>query len=369
LPRSPLAREVEAFPTISALYDPTGRLLQTSPEEAPVPLSLPPDPAAPRTRFSNDASARTLLVRVERAGEGTYTLLLSASLAPARTAVSLFYRVVGGTAGLLGLLLAALLASQARRLTARMQELIAIAPGNDELAELGTILVETSRHLHEQQLSQERFLASAAHQLRTPLTIMRTEIDLALRRERSHAQLRDALERTRDEVDRLALLARKLLDFESLRVRPVQLLPSSLVPLLHDLLARLTPRAADRQLRFALQLDDDLRCRCDALLLAQAIENVLDNALRFAPPHSTIFLAAGREHDRLALRIRDQGPGIPEAERSALFQPFHRGSSAGSQTGLGLAFSAEVLRHHGGDISLESTSSPGTSFLLTLPLP
>lgn len=383
LPRSPLAREVEAFPTISALYDPAGRLLQTSPEAAPVPPALPPDPAAPRTRFSTDASARTLLVRVERAGDGTYTLLLSASLAPARTAVTLFYRVVGGTAGLLGLLLAALLASQARRLTARMQELIAIvpwlrdarphpgpiAPGNDELAELGAILVETSRHLHEQQLSQERFLASAAHQLRTPLTIMRTEIDLALRRERSQAQLRDALERTRNEVDRLALLARKLLDFESLRVRPVQLLPAALAPLLRDLLARLAPRAAERQLRFDLQLDDDLRCRCDPLLLAQAIENVLDNALRFAPPHSTILLAVARERDRLALRIRDQGPGIPEAERSALFLPFHRGSSAGSQTGLGLAFSAEVLRHHGGDISLESTPPPGTSFLLTLPLP
>jgi signal transduction histidine kinase len=295
--------------------------------------------------------------------------------------MSLFYRVVGGTVGLIGLLLAALLYSQARWLSGRLRELISfvpwlrasrphpgpIAPGDDELAELGQILVETSRHIHEQQVSQERFLASAAHQLRTPLTIIRTEVDLALRRERSNAQLRDALERTRTEVDRLALLARKLLDFESLRVRPVQMHEDELGALLQDLLARMAPRAAERGLSLASDLAPNLRCRCDALLLAQAIENVLDNALRFAPPGTSVDIHAAREGGTLRVSIRDQGPGIPEGERSQLFLPFHRGSSAGSQTGLGLAFAAEVLRHHGGQISLAPGPPPGTTFLLELP--
>jgi signal transduction histidine kinase len=381
LPRSPLAREVEAFPTISALYDPAGRLLQVSPAEALVPPLLAPAAPSPRPRLATADNARTLLVSVDRAGEGTYALLLSASLSPTSTAMSLFYRVVGGTVGLIGLLLAALLYSQARWLSGRLRELISfvpwlrasrphpgpIAPGDDELAELGQILVETSRHIHEQQVSQERFLASAAHQLRTPLTIIRTEVDLALRRERSNAQLRDALERTRTEVDRLALLARKLLDFESLRVRPVQMHEDELGALLQDLLARMAPRAAERGLSLAEDLAPGLRCRCDALLLAQAIENVLDNALRFAPPGTSVDIHAAREGGTLRVSIRDQGPGIPEGERSQLFLPFHRGSSAGSQTGLGLAFAAEVLRHHGGQISLAPSPPPGTTFLLELP--
>lgn len=381
LPRSPLAREVEAFPTISALYDPAGRLLQVSPAEALVPPLLATAAPSPRPRLATADNARTLLVSVDRPGEGTYSLLLSASLSPTSTAMSLFYRVVGGTVGLIGLLLAALLYGQARWLSGRLRELISfvpwlrasrphpgpIAPGDDELAELGQILVETSRHIHEQQVSQERFLASAAHQLRTPLTIIRTEVDLALRRERSNAQLRDALERTRTEVDRLALLARKLLDFESLRVRPVQMHEDELGALLQDLLARMAPRAAERGLTLASDLAPGLRCRCDALLLAQAIENVLDNALRFAPPGTSVDIHAAREGGILRVSIRDQGPGIPEGERSQLFLPFHRGSSAGSQTGLGLAFAAEVLRHHGGQISLAPGPPPGTTFLLELP--
>jgi two-component system sensor histidine kinase SenX3 len=102
-------------------------------------------------------------------------------------------------------------------------------------------------------------------------------------------------------------------------------------------------------------------------LLAQAIENVLDNALRFAPPGTSVDIHAAREGGTLRVSIRDQGPGIPEGERSQLFLPFHRGSSAGSQTGLGLAFAAEVLRHHGGQISLAPGPPPGTTFLLELP--
>jgi signal transduction histidine kinase len=381
LPRSPLAREMEAFPTTSALYDPAGRLLQTSPEGAPVPPSLVLEPPSPRPQLQTARGERTLRVSVERAGEGAYTLYLAASLAPTTTAMSLFYRVVGGTVGLIGLLLAALLYHQARWLSGRMQALISavswlreprphpgpLAPGNDELTELGQVLVEASHHLHEQQASQERFLASAAHQLRTPLTIMRTEIDLALRRERSNPQLREALEHTRAEVDRLALLARKLLDFESLRVRPLPLKEDDLGSLLQDLLDRLAPRSRERGVRFERDVAAGLRCRCDALLLGQAMENVLDNALRFAPEGSVVRVSAARRGASLRVTIEDQGPGIPEEEHSRLFLPFHRGSTAGSQTGLGLAFAAEVLRHHGGSIALASRPPPGTTFLLEIP--
>lgn len=382
LTKSPLAGEIASFAATCALYDPAGQLVVTSPQEAPIPDRLVLDPPSTSPQLSTHDGFRELTVSVARDREGYYTLRLATSLAPIQATSGLFYRVVGGTVAAIGLGLAALLHAQASRLAARMRELIAFVPrlraaephegpvasGRDELAELGLALVETSQHIHAQQASQERFLASAAHQLRTPLTVLRTEIDLALRRERPADELRDALARARGEVERLALLARKLLDFESLRVQPVNVREVDLRTLVGDVVTRLAPVARERHVTLAAGSDPgDLPCHCDPLLLAQAIENVLDNAIRFAPPSSTVTVTVERLASACRVAIHDEGPGIPAAERARLFEPFHRGSSASAQTGLGLAFAAEVLQKHRGRIFLDQPDRPGTTFALELP--
>jgi len=380
LHQSPLARDVAFLGTTSALYDPRGHLLLTAPTDAPAPDHIDPTPT-PRPRFETRDDHRELIVSVPRANEGSYTLHLATSLGPVRTTMALFYRAGAFTGGLLALALASLLYAQASRLSARVRELVEfvprlrasqphagpIAPGDDELAELGQVLVETSQHIHAQQASQERFLANAAHQLRTPLTVIRTEIDLALRRERPQEQLRDALARTRTEVDRLALLARKLLDFESLRVRPVQVRSVDLGELLHDTLTRMAIPATERGVSLVEEIAPRLTCRCDPLLVAQAVENIIDNAIRFAPRGSSVLVRASREGASHRVTIHDDGPGIPPAERPRLFEPFHRGSSAGAQTGLGLAFASEVLLKHGGAVLLDELDAPGTTFRVELP--
>lgn len=384
LTSSPLAGEVASFAAMCALYDPSGQLRVTSPAEAPVPERLVLDPPSTRPRLATHDGFRELTVSVAREPEGFYTLRLTTSLAPVQATSALFYRAVGGTVAVLGVALALLLYAQASRLAARMRELIAFVPrlraaeahdgpvasGHDELADLGKALVETSQFIHAHQASQERFLASAAHQLRTPLTVLRTEIDLALRRERPMIELRQALERARTEVDRLALLARKLLDFESLRVQPVNEREVDLGATVRDVVTRLSSVARERGVSLRDALDPGpLPCWCDPLLLAQAIENVLDNAIRFAPPGSPVDISVSHSASVYRVAIHDEGPGIPAAERSRLFEPFHRGSSAGSQTGLGLAFASEVLQKHRGRISLADTSAPGTTFVLELPAP
>ena len=198
--------------------------------------------------------------------------------------------------------------------------------------------------------------------------MLRTEIDLALRRERPAAELRQALDRSRGEVDRLALLARKLLDFESLRVQPVNLHEVDLGETVGAIVARLTSVARERHVTIEHQADDGpLPCRCDPVLLGQAIENVLDNAIRFAPPHTSVLVAVTRLASAYRITIHDDGPGIPPAERTRLFEPFHRGSTASAQTGLGLAFAAEVLQKHHGRISLDDLARAGTTFVCELP--
>ena len=382
LSSSPLAGEVSSFAATCALYGPSGQLLVASPADLPVPSSFTLSPPSTQPRLATLDDMRELTLSVAREPEGFYTLRLITPLAPVQATTALFYRVVGGTVAAIGAVLALLLYAQASRLAARLRELIAFVPrlraaephhgpvaeGADELAELGLALVDTSQVIHAQQASQERFLANAAHQLRTPLTVLRTEIDLALRRERPPAELRQALDRARGEVDRLALLARKLLDFESLRVQPVNIHEVDLGDTVATIVARLTSVASERHV--AIQHDrgaGPLPCLCDPVLLGQAVENVLDNAIRFAPAHTAVTVATTRHGASYRITIHDDGPGIPPAERTRLFEPFHRGSAAEAQTGLGLAFAAEVLQKHRGRIVLDDLVEAGTTFVCELP--
>lgn len=381
LPASPLAAEVAAFAPASALYDPHGQLVIAAPANVRLPLRPPASatPGHPRID-APDAHSRALTVGVERPGEGVYTLHLVASLQPVDATMRSFYRSVGAAVALIAALLFAVLYLQARGLSRRIREIIEFVPlvrearapratparGADELAELGAAIAEATQFLHHQQSAQERFLANAAHQLRTPLTVLRTEIDLALRRPRGAPELRESLEQARNEVDRLTLLARKLLDLETLRVQPIDLHEVDLRQVLHDVTQRHAEAALAKQVTLQETGDTQLTCTCDPLLISQALENLVDNAVRFAPPSSVVEIAGSSRAGACVLSVHDDGPGIPEGERARVFEPFFRGSAEGSQTGLGLAFAADVARKHGGRVALRSVPL-GTTFELELP--
>jgi signal transduction histidine kinase len=401
IPKSPLAAEVVAFAPVSMLYDPDGHCVVSAalPGQPDEPAPTPPPVGKPRLDAPN-ANLRTLTVAVDRPGEGIYTLYLKAQLGPVDSTMAAFYRAVGGTVAGIALLLLIVLYIQARGLTRRVQDLIGFVPllkagpstapnkehvaerqvsrspvgasalpaqGTDELAELGAALTDAASFLHAQQAAQERFLANAAHQLRTPLAVLCTEIDLALRRPRENSELRAALERTRTEADRLTLLARKLLDFESLRVQQPDRREVDLAELVHDVVTRQAGVAKAKGVRLQTDAGVEMYNACDPVLVAQAFENLVDNAIRFAPPDTEVSLTVRREAGgACGLLVHDDGPGIPKDEHAKLFEPFFRGSAVGSQTGLGLAFAADVARKHGGSVTLVPSGS-GTTFLLTLP--
>jgi signal transduction histidine kinase len=380
IPKSPLAAEVAAFAPWSVLFDPDGHLV-ASPVGTPPDLPMPPRETPGRPRLADGPErTRTLTVGVDRTGEGVYTLHLVASLAPVDRTMTNFYRSVGGTVAAIALVLLIVLSFQARTLTRRIHELIGFVPllraarapaaqpavGNDELAELGEALTDAARFLHEQQSAQERFLANAAHQLRTPLAVLTTEIDVALRRPREAAALRESLEQARTETDRLTLLARKLLDFESLRVQQIERREIDVSDLVHDVVERTASTATARRIRVHEEIADVSSCYCDPFLVSQAIENVVDNALRFAPEGSTVAVHARCDGVTCTVTVHDDGPGIPLAERDRVFEPFFRGTTPGSQTGLGLAFVADVARKHGGRALLEDVER-GTTLRLELP--
>jgi signal transduction histidine kinase len=196
---------------------------------------------------------------------------------------------------------------------------------------------------------------------------LRTEVDLALRRPRDADHLREALSMARAEIERLTALARKLLDFESLRSQPLSSQDEvELGALVCEVTARLSTQASGRDVRIESAIEATGVLSCDPLLVALAVENLLENALRFAPPGSRVRVTVSAVDGSFRCAVEDEGPGIAEDERVRVFEPFYRGTAPESQTGLGLAFVADVAQKHGGRAFVDDAPR-GTRVVLELP--
>jgi len=217
---------------------------------------------------------------------------------------------------------------------------------------------------------QQRFVADAAHQLRTPLAALKVQIERTLRESQS-AQDGEALEQMRRSVDRLTRLANQLLTLA--RAEPgaesrLRFEPLDLRALAFEVGSSYVPRALQQgaDLGFAGG-EATVRVMGDALLLGELLRNLLDNALAYGRRDGRITLGV-EDGVRPALYVEDDGPGIPESEREAVFARFHRlPGSAGGGSGLGLAIVREIARAHGAEAGLETPPGGGTRFRVTFP--
>lgn len=208
--------------------------------------------------------------------------------------------------------------------------------------------------------------AMLVHELRNPLASMKLGLTDLIGADALDAPDRRRLSIVRDQVDRLDGLLSEVLDC----VRPVRVTsdPVALDRLLDDAAELLGPLFAQRGVRLVRE-----RCpNCPALLLdralmAQAIINLLKNALEASPDDSDVAVRLAQWGDRLVLEITNLGPMIPVADRERIFEPFVSNKSLG--TGLGLPMVKRVVDEHGGDISLRSDPDRGTCFTLSFPLP
>ena len=379
MPASFLADEVAAFAPSSTVFDPQGNVLLST-------LDAPPTLPGPelwvegkgesnRMRFSFADGVRVLTVRLPRS-DGNYTMVLTGSLEPIETTMAAFYRDVLGTVAAIWAVLLVVLFLQGRRIVSRIEAVRRLAPairegrrapavhvgGCDELQELSVVLCEAADALAEVHDAQQLFLASAAHQLRTPISLLRTEVDLALRKPRDAAQLREALAMVREHAEHLGSLAARLLDFETLRSAPLTRHPEPLLALVEAVLERHTTRASERGVRLSARDDGATVVDIDRMLVEQAVENLVDNATRFAPAGSVVEVVIEERADAASIVVYDEGPGFEPAARERLFQPFSPGKGTGAQTGLGLAFVAEIARKHGGRPRLEVEARTGVGF-------
>jgi two-component system, OmpR family, sensor kinase len=197
---------------------------------------------------------------------------------------------------------------------------------------------------------------------------MRLAIGLA---QRPDADLPAQLERLETEIGRLDRLIGGLLDVSRLETGATSLRrePVDLAALLDGLLEDARFEAAARQCRIDCISPESLQFDADPHWLAAAIENVLRNALRYAPSGSAIDVSLASDAGHPCIEIRDRGPGVPEAALGRIFEPFYRVDAprpAGNAgTGLGLAIAARVVRAHGGTIAA-SNAAPGLRVTLRL---
>jgi heavy metal sensor kinase len=239
-----------------------------------------------------------------------------------------------------------------------------VASTGDEIARLGATLNAMLDRLQQSFDRERRFVDDASHELRTPLTILKTELDVALSRPRSPTEMEAALRSASEEADRLAALARDLLAYSTVEGGrlPVHPEPVQLDQLLQDVSAALAPRAAAAGVTLTAS-GPALAVVLDASRLRQALDNLLDNAIRHTPPGGWIRVAAAQESSFIRLEVEDSGPGFDPDLLLVAFEPFTRGaadrSNAPTGAGLGLAIVQAVALAHDGQASIENGTTGG----------
>lgn len=225
-----------------------------------------------------------------------------------------------------------------------------LPPADDEIARLGATLNTMLGRLESALARERQFVSDASHELRTPLAALRTELEIALRRKRTPAEMEAAMRSAEEETERLCRLAEDLLvlaqaDDGGLPVRQEQLPATELLTAVRERYGR---QAADVGRPLQIQADDQLELHVDRLRVEQALGNLVENALLHG--RGRILLIARRRDGRVELHVRDEGSGFPPEFIERAFDRFSRSDSArrGPGVGLGLAIVDLIARAHGG---------------------
>jgi signal transduction histidine kinase len=244
----------------------------------------------------------------------------------------------------------------------------------DELAALGETMNALLAHLQAALARERRLVADAAHELRTPLAVLRTELELAGRRERTHEELVEAVSNAARETDRLVRLAEDLL-FLARTDEGVPVLraePQHLAEVLNTAVAAHAQRAAASGVSCHVDVVVDAVVMLDEARVRQAVENLLDNALRVAPRDSSIEVEARVEEGMAVIAISDDGPGFPADFLPDAFGRFRRADVARARedggNGLGLAIVQAIALAHGGWADAANRPGGGARVRFAIPL-
>jgi heavy metal sensor kinase len=261
----------------------------------------------------------------------------------------------------------------ARRISTRqLDETIPTTGSGDELDELAHTLNDMLTRIKSGVERVRRFSVDAAHQLRTPLTAMHSEIDVTLAKERTPAEYRSVMadlllqvDRLSDTVNAMLRLAQSEGGLDATHTKSV-----AIDPLLEDVCDFFAALAEERSIDLTVEAESKGAVRGDPSWLHQLFANLVHNALQYTPEGGRVEVVARPAVGDLVVRVRDTGPGMTDADRKVAFSRFQRGSAAtpGEGLGLGLALAREIARAHGGTVDVENAPQGGAVFVVRLPL-
>jgi signal transduction histidine kinase len=381
-------RDVGGGTTLAQLLRPDGTVVRSSrPSLAPLlrpreVASVPPGGSLHRSVQLRSPAGDWRLLAVRPTGMPG-VLVVARSLEPREESLSRILRelLVAAPVALVlaslfgyGLASAALRPVEAMRrraasVTADSPTRLPVPRSRDELSRLAETLNEMLERLHASLEHERRFVADASHELRTPLALLRTELELALRRPRTARELRVALQSAFDETERLTRLAEDLL----LMARgdrgplPLQREPLELDGVLETVAARFE-RQADAAGAAISTSDSQLLLDADPARLEQALANLVDNAIRYGG-HRIELTALVRDGEA-EVHVLDDGPGFPEAFIDRAFDRFSRADEARGSggTGLGLSIVKLIADAHGGAAGVANRPGGGADGWFSVPL-
>ena len=219
--------------------------------------------------------------------------------------------------------------------------------------------------------SQRQFMADASHELRTPVSIVRTTAQVALgRNDRDPGEYRESLAIVEEQAARMTRLvdAMFLLARAEAKGIPVQREPLYLDELVNEAVRGLRVLATARNVSVRVEGQDELPMQGDPQLLRQMIGNLLDNAIRFAQPGGLVRVRLSRDSTTVQVAVTDDGPGVAAGDRDRIFERFVRTDTRSDGAGLGLPIARWVAEAHGGRLVLADSGAPGAEFVAHLPL-
>jgi signal transduction histidine kinase len=310
-----------------------------------------------------------------------WVIVYSAPLADVMRTVSTVRHeiLVAGAISLLLALVAGYLVARALARRVKRLELAAkqVAAGDfsrpipvdstDELGQLAVAFNEMQQQLQQLEQARKKFIATASHELRTPVFSLGGFVELLEDEELDPETRRRFLDQVRDQVQRLGKLSVDLLDLSRLESGSLELRPEEvdLGELTRSGSGEFEPTQAQHDSRLELRLPTSIEAQCDPVRVAQIMRILIDNALTHTPAGTQIVVTAARENGHIRLAVRDDGDGIERVAQQRIFEPFYTADDA-QGSGLGLAIASELADRMRGRLSVQSAAG-ATTFTLEIP--
>ena len=264
--------------------------------------------------------------------------------------------------------------SQARRIgEANLSDRLPHPGTHDEVARLVETLNDMLERLEQSFEVQRQFTADASHELRSPLSRLRAELEVMLRRPRSAAEYEETLRSCLDEVQRVQGLIEELLELARIDARqePEVSEPTAVTEIVDAAVAVVRPEAERRRVVIGVEPCSPLLVNAAPGAAKVALANILDNAVKFSLSGGHVTIAVTEDRHEAVIAVSDAGPGIASEDTPRLFERFYRGKASRSADvpgfGLGLAISRALIERQGGRISVQAAGEGGATFSVHLP--